>query len=42
MAVYTEIDDAALQAFVAEYDIGGVIACKGIERGLSKVKATWC
>ena len=34
MAVYTEIGDAELSAFVALYDIGGVLACKGIAEGV--------
>ena len=34
MAVYTEVDDAELAAFVAAYDIGEVVACKGIAEGV--------
>ena len=34
MAVYTEVTDDALSAFVAEYDIGHVVACKGIAEGV--------
>jgi homoserine kinase type II len=34
MAVYTEINDEELAAFAAEYDIGRVIACKGIAEGI--------
>ncbi len=34
MAVYTEIADAELDAFVAEYDIGQVVSCKGIAEGV--------
>ncbi|MDP6342906.1 MAG: homoserine kinase [Alphaproteobacteria bacterium] len=34
MAVYTEIDDDELLRFVAEYDIGEVVACKGIAEGV--------
>ena len=34
MAVYTEISDDELQAFVAEYDIGEVVSCKGIAEGV--------
>ena len=34
MAVYTEVDDDALEAFIAEYDIGEAIACKGIAEGV--------
>jgi len=34
MAVYTEISDADLAAFLAEYDLGEVVACKGIAEGV--------
>jgi homoserine kinase type II len=34
MAVYTEVSDEDLEAFVAEYDIGAVISCKGIAEGV--------
>ena len=34
MAVYTEVSDEELEAFVAEYDIGEVISCKGIAEGV--------
>jgi len=34
MAVYTEIADEEVADFVAEYDIGKVIACKGIAEGI--------
>jgi homoserine kinase type II len=34
MAVYTEVADDALAAFLAEYDIGEAIACKGIAEGV--------
>ncbi len=34
MAVYTEVDDDALEAFAAQYDIGAVVACKGIAEGV--------
>lgn len=34
MAVYTEVADEELSAFVAEYDIGRVVACKGIAEGI--------
>ena len=34
MAVYTEVSDEDLDAFVAEYDIGQVFACKGIAEGV--------
>ena len=34
MAVYTEVTDEELEAFVAEYDIGEVVSCKGIAEGV--------
>lgn len=34
MAVYTEVDDEELEAFVAGYDIGGLISAKGIAEGV--------
>lgn len=34
MAVYTEVDDDALQAFIAEYDIGDLESYKGIAEGV--------
>ncbi len=34
MAVYTEVSDEELSAFVAEYDIGEVVSCKGIAEGV--------
>jgi len=34
MAVYTEVSDEELAAFLAEYDLGAVIACKGIAEGV--------
>ncbi len=34
MAVYTEISDEELQAFVARYAIGDVVGCKGIAEGV--------
>ncbi len=34
MAVYTEVSDAELEGFVAEYDIGAVVSCKGIAEGV--------
>jgi homoserine kinase type II len=34
MAVYTEIGDDELQTFVAAYDIGEVLTCKGIAEGV--------
>lgn len=34
MAVYTEIPEQELESFVAEYDIGPLLACKGIAEGV--------
>lgn len=34
MAVYTEVSDEELAQFVAEYEIGAVLACKGIAEGV--------
>src|SRR5579871_845263 len=34
MAVYTEVSDEDLESFVAEYDLGHVIGCKGIAEGV--------
>lgn len=34
MAVYTEVADEELAAFVAEYAVGDVVACKGIAEGI--------
>lgn len=34
MAVYTEVSDEELAAFVAYYDIGAVVSCKGIAEGV--------
>jgi homoserine kinase type II len=34
MAVYTEVGDEELAEFVAEYDIGEVLSCKGIAEGI--------
>ncbi len=34
MAVYTEIADEEVAAFAAQYDIGAVVACKGIAEGI--------
>ena len=34
MAVYTEVGDEELDAFVAQYDIGAVLSCKGIAEGV--------
>jgi homoserine kinase type II len=34
MAVYTEVSDEDLQTFVAHYEIGEVLSCKGIAEGV--------
>jgi len=34
MAVYTEVSDAELEAFINEYDIGQITSCKGIAEGV--------
>ncbi|HWK46124.1 MAG TPA: homoserine kinase [Stellaceae bacterium] len=34
MAVYTEVSDVDLRRFIAEYDIGAVLSCKGIAEGV--------
>ncbi len=34
MAVYTDVSDEELRAFVADYDIGEVTSCKGIAEGV--------
>ncbi|HEX9465797.1 MAG TPA: homoserine kinase [Alphaproteobacteria bacterium] len=34
MAVYTEVSDNEIEKFVAAYDIGRVVACKGIAEGV--------
>lgn len=34
MAVYTEVSDEELEAFLAEYDIGRGLSCKGIAEGV--------
>jgi homoserine kinase type II len=34
MAVYTEVSDEALAAFVSEYDIGSIVAFRGIAEGV--------
>jgi homoserine kinase type II len=34
MAVYTEVPDDALRAFLSDYDLGAVLACKGIAEGV--------
>jgi homoserine kinase type II len=34
MAVYTEVSDDELKAFIGEYDLGAVLSCKGIAEGV--------
>jgi len=34
MAVYTEVSDADLEAFIAEYDLGRIVSFKGIAEGV--------
>lgn len=34
MAVYTEVSDDALAAFLAEYAVGALVSCKGIAEGV--------
>jgi homoserine kinase type II len=34
MAVYTEVPDDELRSFIADYDLGEVISCKGIAEGV--------
>jgi homoserine kinase type II len=34
MAVYTEISDGELTEFLAQYDLGSVLSCKGIAEGI--------
>src|SRR5512142_631649 len=34
MAVYTDVPDDELSAFLAEYDLGEVVSCKGIAEGV--------
>ena len=34
MAVYTAIDDASLEAFLAAYDIGRAVSLQGITEGV--------
>src|SRR5579862_8599500 len=34
MAVYTEVTDEALASFLADYDIGGMVAFRGIAEGV--------
>ncbi|HEX2257524.1 MAG TPA: homoserine kinase [Afifellaceae bacterium] len=34
MAVYTEVSDSDLEAFLAQYELGELLACKGIAEGV--------
>ena len=34
MAVYTEVSDEDLRQFMAEYDLGEALSCKGIAEGI--------
>ena len=34
MAVYTDVSDEALRAFLATYDLGQLVSCKGIAEGV--------
>ena len=34
MAVYTEVSDAELREFMADYDLGNLLSCKGIAEGV--------
>jgi homoserine kinase type II len=34
MAVYTEVGDEELEDFIAEYDLGAILSCKGIAEGV--------
>ena len=36
MAVYTEVTDEALAAFLADYDIGSMVAFRGIAEGVEE------
>ena len=38
MAVYTDIDDAALNALLTEYDLGPPLAFKGIAEGVENMQ----
>ncbi len=33
MAVYTDLSDDDLSGFVAQYDVGDLLSCKGIVEG---------
>ena len=34
MAVYTDVNDEDLIAFLSHYDLGGLLSCKGIAEGV--------
>jgi len=34
MAVYTDVDDEELESFIADYEIGAILSCKGIAEGV--------
>ncbi len=34
MAVYTDVSDTQLHSFIAQYDIGALVSCKGIAEGV--------
>ena len=34
MAVYTDVSDAELAVFIAKYDLGEVLSCRGIAEGV--------
>src|ERR1700738_2643103 len=34
MAVYTDVPDDDLRSFIAQYDLGEVVSCKGIAEGV--------
>ena len=42
MAVYTEVSDEELEAFVAGYGIGQVVSCKGIAEGIEPGQDVGC
>ena len=41
MAVYTEVTDDALAAFLADYDLGAVSSFKGIAEGVENSNFLW-
>ena len=42
MAVYTDVTDEALAAFLTEYDIGGLVAFRGIAEGVENSNFSLC